>query len=168
MADEVRLLGQLDSGTQLQLIVRLLEWTIAALPSAARSLLEGEAGETVNGALQLVRGAAEGSPPDEESEEVERLEDELAELADELELQDLWQLFVALNDSVGVPAEAVTAEFTRTIMSACYDVIRDCENLPEFPVGTQESIVLNAERANDSCMRAIEYQKELVRTAVQE
>ena len=168
MADDVRLLGQLHSGTQLQLIVRLLEWTIEALPSTARSLLEGEPGETVNAAMQLVRGAAAGSPPDEESEEVEELEDELAELADELELQDLWQLFVALNDSVGVPAEDVTVEFTRTIMSACYDVIRDCEDVPEFPVGTAESIVLNAERENDNCMRAIEYQKELVRTAVQE
>ncbi|MGC4897416.1 hypothetical protein [Micromonospora sp. DT31] len=168
MGDEVRLLGQLGSGAQLDLIVRLLEWTIEALPSAARSLLEGEAGETVSGALQLVRGAAAGSLPDEESEEVEELEDELAELADELELQDLWQLFVALNDSVGVPAEDVTVEFTRTIMSACYDVIRDCEDVPEFPVGTQESVALDAERANNNCMRAIEYQKELIRTAVQE
>jgi hypothetical protein len=52
-------------------------------------------------------------------------------------------------------------------MSECYDVIRDCEDLPEFPVGTPESVVLGQERANANCMRAIQFQKQLVREAVQ-
>lgn len=51
-------------------------------------------------------------------------------------------------------------------MSACYDVIRDCEDLPEFPVGTAEATVLAAERANENCMRAISRQKELVGEAL--
>jgi hypothetical protein len=159
MADEVHLLGRLDSESQLNLIGRLLEWTIEALPSSARELLDGEAGGTVGAALEYVRRTAAGSPPDV---------DELSELADEVELQDLWQLFVALGDSVGVPAEDITVDFTRTIMSACYDVIRDCEDLPGLPVGTAEPVVLDVERANANCMGAIEYQKQLVRTAAQE
>ncbi|MFI6262927.1 hypothetical protein [Micromonospora sp. NPDC051006] len=168
MADKIPLLGRLDSGSQLNLIVRLLEWTVEVLPSGARELLEGEGRGAVEAALDYVRAAAAGSPPDVESEAFEELEDELSELADEVDLQDLWQLFVALIDSVGVPAEDVTVGFTRTIMSACYDVIRDCEDLPELPLGTAEPVVLDVERANPNCMRAIEYQRQLVRTAAQD
>jgi hypothetical protein len=47
-------------------------------------------------------------------------------------------------------------------------VIRDCEDLPEFSVRTSESVVLGRERANANCMRAIEFQKDLVREAVRE
>lgn len=168
MADEIRILGRLDPDSQLNLIVRLLEWTVEVLPSGARELLEGEGRGAVDAALDYVRAAAAGSPPDVELEEFEELEDQLSELADEVELQDLWQLFVALSDSVGVSAVDVTVDFTWTIMSACYDAIRDCEDLPELPLGTAEPVVLDVERANANCMRAIEYQKQLVRTAAQE
>ncbi|MEU8299825.1 hypothetical protein AB0C04_21450 [Micromonospora sp. NPDC048909] len=167
MADEIPLLGRLDYGSQLNLIVRLLEWTVEVLPSGARELLEGEGRGAVEAALDYVRAAAAGSPPDVESETFEELEDHLSVLADEVDLQDLWQLFVALSDSVGVPAEDVTVDFTRTIMSACCDV-GDCEDLPELPLGTAEPVILDAERANANCMRAIEYQKQLVRTAAQD
>jgi hypothetical protein len=168
MADDVRRTERLDPETRLRLIAQLLGWTVEALPSTARALLEGEARETVDAALEAVRDAAAGSPPDIESDEVEDLEDQLDELADDDDLQDLGQLFVALSDCVGVPAEDVSVEFLRTIMSACYDVIRDCEDLPEFPVGTPEQTVLDVERANARCMAAIEQQKILVRAAEQD
>jgi hypothetical protein len=118
--------------------------------------------------MQMVRSAAAGSPPDIDSDQVESLEDKLADLADDGKVQDLWQLFIALSGAIGVPAEQCTAEFTGEIMSACYDVIRDCEDLPEFPVGTPESIVLGQERANANCMRAIDFQKDLVREAARQ
>jgi hypothetical protein len=166
LPDEVALVGQLDPEARLQMIVRLLEWTIDALPSRQRSLLARKRRRTVDAAMALVRSAAAGSPPDMDSEEVAELEDKLQELADDFAVQDLWQLFVALSNCVGVPAEEFTAEFTAEIMSACYDVIRDCEDLPEFPVGTPESTVLGQERANANCMAAIAKQKEVVRDAV--
>jgi hypothetical protein len=86
-------------------------------------------------------------------------------LADDDDLQDLGQLFVALSDAVGVSIDDVSVDFTRTVMSACYDVIRDCEGLPEFPVGTAEQTVLDVERANAGCMAAIEQQKVLIQAA---
>lgn len=168
LPDEFRLVGQLSPEARLTMTVRLLEWTIDALPSRQRSRLSGKRRRTVDAAMRLVRDAAAGSPPDMDSDEVVSLEDKLADLADDFKVQDLWQLIIALSGAVGVPAEEFTADFTGEIMSACYDVIRDCEDLPEFPVGTPESIVLGQERANANCMRAIEFQKELVREAVRQ
>jgi hypothetical protein len=165
LSDEFRLVGQLDPEARLKMIVRLLEWTIDALPSRQ---LSGKRRRTVAAAMMLVRSAAAGSPPDTDSDEVESLEDKLEDLADDIKVQDLWQLFIALSDAVGVSAEEFTADFTGEIMSACYDVIRDCEDLPEFRVGTPESVVLGQERANANCMRAIEVQKELVREALRQ
>jgi len=167
LADDVRRAARLDPDARLRLIAQLLAWTDEALPSAARALLEGAARDTVDAALEAVRDAAAGSPPDIESDDVAELEDQLDELADDDDLRDLGQLFVALSDCVGVAAGDVSVEFLRTIMSACYDVIRDCEELPEFPVGTAEQAVLDAERANVRCMAAIEEQKRLVRAADQ-
>jgi hypothetical protein len=168
LADEFRLVGQLHPQARLNMMLRLLEWTIEALPSRQRSLLSRKRRQTVAAAMELVRTAAAGSPRDVDSDEVVSLEEKLEDLADDMKLQDLWQLFIALSDAIGVPTEDFSAESTAEIMSACYDVIRDCEDLPEFPVGTPESIVLGQERANANCMRAIEFQKQLVREAAQQ
>jgi hypothetical protein len=168
LPDEVRIVGQLAPAARIQLVARLLEWTIEALPRKQRSRLVRRRGRTVDAAMALVRSAAAGSPPDSDSEEVEELAEKLEDLADDFAVEELGQLFIALSDAIGVPAEELTPELTVEIMSACYDVIRDCEDLPEFPVGTPESTVLAQERANENCMRAIEFQKQLVREAVQQ
>jgi hypothetical protein len=101
-------------------------------------------------------------------DEVESLSDKLWDLTEDKEVYELRQLFSVLGDMVGAPAEGFTPEGVTDTMCECYYAIRDCQDLPEFPIGTPESIILDQERANANCMRAIEFQKRLVREAVQQ
>ncbi|HEX6683896.1 MAG TPA: hypothetical protein VF062_13925 [Candidatus Limnocylindrales bacterium] len=167
LADEFRLVGRLHPQARIDLLVRLLEWTIDALPSKPRSRLRGKRRRTVDAAMKMVRDAAAGSS-EFDRDEVASLMERLWDLADDVEVLELGQLFVALAGVAGVSAEDLTPEALIGTMSECYDVIRDCEDLPEFPVGTPESIVLDQERANANCMRAIEFQKRLVHETVQQ
>ncbi|MFG2056119.1 hypothetical protein ACGFI9_19035 [Micromonospora sp. NPDC048930] len=163
VADEAELVGRLSPAGRMELTRQVLDWTIEALPSDAREILAGRPGQVVDAAISDIRAVADGAEPTDEADEIE---DELLELSDEVELQSLWQLFNALSYCIGLdPSELETAT-TQETMSACYDVIRDCEDLPEFPVGTDEATVLAAERANDNCMRAIDQQKELIGEAL--
>jgi hypothetical protein len=101
-------------------------------------------------------------------DEVESLSDKLWDLTEDKEVYELRQLFVVLASTIGAPAEEFTPESVTGTMAECYYAIRDCQDLPEFPIGTPESIILDQERANANCMRAIEFQRQLVRETVQQ
>lgn len=159
MAGDVEDVERLTPSARFELVLRVLEWTIDALPSHSRALLAEEAGKTVDAAMDLVRRSVAGADPEESAED---LVDELYEWSDDLRVERLWQLFNALSYCVEVPAADTTAGLACQTISACYDVIRDCEDLPELPVGTPEETVLDVERANAHCMAAIVKQKELI------
>jgi hypothetical protein len=144
-------LEKLPSKARLELVLQVLEWTRDALPSSSRALVADEAGKTVDAAMDLVRRSVSGAAPGDSTEDVL---DELFEWSDDLRVERLWQLFNALTYCVGVRADDATAEMALETMSACYDVIRDGERLPEFAVGTPEEKVFAVERANANCMNA--------------
>jgi hypothetical protein len=78
--------------------------------------------------------------------------DELFEWSDDLRVERLWQMVNASTYCVGARADDATAEMALEVMSACCDVIRDGERLPEFAVGTPEEEVLAVERADANCI----------------
>jgi hypothetical protein len=168
MVSEAELIERLTPSTRLELVLQVLEWTIDALPASGRDLLVEEAGKTVDAAMGLVRRSVGGSGPEGSAGDavVGDVIDELFEWSDDLRVERLWQLFNALSYCVEVRAADTSAALAGETLAACYDVIRDCEEIPEFPIGTPEATVLAAERANHNCMRAIARQKELVHEAL--
>ncbi|GIE91273.1 hypothetical protein [Actinoplanes regularis] len=62
-------------------------------------------------------------------------------------------------------ASETSSDLAKETLAALYDAVRDCEDLPEFPVATAEEVVFAAELANERCLRAIVRQKELIRAA---
>ncbi|MER7441496.1 hypothetical protein [Micromonospora avicenniae] len=161
--EEVKVgIEKLPPSARLEVALSVLEWTVGALPDGSRALLAEEAGKTVDAAISWVRRSLAG---EDVSGVPEDLVDELFEWSDELHVVDLWQLFNALIACVGVPAAKTSVPTALNTLSACYDVIRDCEGL-EFPLETPEEEVLTAQRANANCMAAISKQKEIVDDAI--
>ncbi|WP_285560059.1 hypothetical protein [Actinoplanes regularis] len=162
MVAEAALLEQLSPTARLKLVLEVIDDTIASLPEGVEQLLVGEAGATVEAAIRSIRAAVSGSEPEELADEVG---DELLELADDFDLMPLWQLFMGIFYCVGVEASETSSDLARETLAALYDGVRDSEDLPEFPVGTAEDVVLAVEMANERCLRAIVRQKELIREA---
>lgn len=163
MSAEVALLGDIASARRLKLVSDVIDDTVASLPDTAQDLLTGEAGAAVEAAIRSIHAAVNGSSQDEPADE---LFDELLELAEDVDVIPLWQLFMALSHCVAVVPLQIGVGTTEEVLSALYDTVRDCEELPEFPVGTAEDVVLAVESANDRCMGSIVRQKRLIREAV--
>lgn len=161
LADEANLINGLAPSARLALALRVIEETVQGLSSECQALLTGVPGATVRMAIDVVSASlrAESVPP------VDDLVEALFELSDDRELAPVWQLFNALTYCVGVPARGMGVRPTRETLAACYDAVRDCADVEEFPVGTPEAIVLAADLANADCVRALSRQRELIREA---
>ncbi|WP_430786310.1 hypothetical protein [Actinoplanes sp. G11-F43] len=162
MIAEVALLRTISSVQRIELVSDVINDTVASLPDAARGLLTGEAGIAVEAAIRSIRAAVSGSSDGGPNDEIF---DELIELSEDFDVLPLWQLFMGLSYCVAANPLKIGVDSTEAVLSALYDVVRDCEDLPEFPVGTSEDVVLAVELANDRCMGAIARQKELIREA---
>ncbi|MFC4071796.1 hypothetical protein [Actinoplanes subglobosus] len=162
MSAEVALLGDISPARRIKLVSDVIDDTVASLPDAGQDLLTGEAGAAVEAAIRAIHAAVGGSSEDEPADE---LFDELLELAEDVDVMPLWQLFMGLSYCVAVVPMKIGVGTTEEVLSALYDTVRDCQDLPEFPVGTAEDVVLAVESANDRCVASIARQKTLIREA---
>ncbi|GAA0456318.1 hypothetical protein Aca07nite_52170 [Actinoplanes capillaceus] len=163
MQAEVESIESMASPARLELARRVIAWTVSVLPVESAALLDSDAGEWVRSAVRMIDAAAEGLEVSED--DVDEIEDELLELADDMDYVPLWQLFNGLVYAVGVSSTEMGGQTTVEILSACYDVVRDCEDLPESVEPEAEEVVLAREMANDRCRAAIERQRAFVREA---
>ncbi|MBB4960876.1 hypothetical protein [Micromonospora polyrhachis] len=165
MQPECELLGAMLPAVRLELVRRVVNWTVDALPAECRELLDSDGGEWVGHAVRMIDAAADGRTAHDE--DVGPVVDELLELADDVDFVPLWQLFNALVYGVGVSAAEMSGQTTTEILSACYDTVRDCADLPDVALSEPAEVVLGREWANDACRAAIVRQKELVREVAQ-
>ncbi len=158
VAPDADLIEGLAPRARLELALRVVEETLQGLSSECQALLAGSPGETVQAALEAIRASllAQPIPP------VDDLVDELFTLSDDPELATVWQLFNALTYCVGVPAEEMSVRAARETLAACYDVVRECAGIEEFPIGTPEATVLAADLSNQDCVQAISRQRDLI------
>jgi hypothetical protein len=163
LGDEVRAgLGRLQPAVRLRLALRVLEWTVDALPESSRQLLAPEAGRTVDAALGWIRRAVAGEPVGDVPEE---LYDELYEWRDDIRVVDLWQLFSAVTWPLGTRAAKMSVDLGVDTLSACYDVIRDCAVLPD---SDDEDEMAAWEEADPGCLAAVAAQRDMMLDAVRQ